>query len=234
MTRALRRIPHRTTCHDAPPTLVDRYVGTEGVAALAWQVPDFPIPIDFALIDTTEQSVLAVPEGHVGWWHPLWIRDEPNATVQGSGTAAPVAPGDAMTLATGGLFAMTGGQLGVLVTLPGRIGPTSTPSHGLEHFHGNQRHTALPAPFGLEISRWKLTGPLPLDQHHHAPAIVITLAGEPVLTTRAEVLPVPRGMAVQVDPTAGVTVHPGALAYLLLIEPVRSQTVAPGFIPGES
>jgi hypothetical protein len=152
----------------------------------------------------------------------IWVREEANATSSigtSEGTPRwPIAPGDSLLVPAAAGWRTTGGQLGILIATPtSHTSPASSPTHGVDDFHGHNRRTNYPTLGGITTHRWKITQPLDLSRHHDRPVIVFSLAGDPAIATSTESLTLRRGEAVIAETDRPVAIYPAGLAYVYTI-----------------
>jgi hypothetical protein len=211
------------------PTLIDRFAGRDNHATcLRYLVPEevrqSPSP-GIMLADTSlNKDVLPrlTPDGG-SIWHVIWVQDEANttATVETvSGTSTwPIAPGDSIRVPAGAGLQITGGQLGVLITVPTPHAPLAlaSPTHGDDDFHEHNRRTTYPTLDSTATHRWKITQPLDLSRHHDHPVIVFSLAGDLAIATPTESLTLRRGEAVIAKTDRPITIYPAGLSYVYTI-----------------
>ncbi|MBA2290595.1 MAG: hypothetical protein H0V98_09480 [Chloroflexia bacterium] len=226
--RLLPTVPDASTVSEST-TLIDRYTGRDDHATclryvFPEQVHQSPNP-GIMLVDTSmDEHVLSrLTSIDASIWHVVWVRDEAKATATidaSEGTSMwPIAPGDSIRVPSGAGLQITGGQLGVLITVPTPHAPLAlaSPAHGVDDFHEHNRRTTYPTLDSTATHRRKITQPLDLSRHHDNPVIVFSLAGDLAIATPTESLTLRRGEAVIAKTDRPVTIYPAGLSYVYTI-----------------
>lgn len=213
-----------------PGTVLDRYLGSsEGAAVATYWIPDEAERggvLEVRLVDTSSlEPEIGASSARVHW-HLLWARDESSAAVTLSSDRKertwPIAPGDTVSVPAGFRLAARGGHLALAISVRSDeaidVAP-HPPSHGTDFFAGHNRRTTIPVPGPVSLSRWKLTQPLDVREHHKGDLLLVVLAGEPAVLTGTTVLAPRRGEVVFVPADTSPQVLPNGLTYLLVMAP---------------
>jgi hypothetical protein len=156
--------------------------------------------------------------------HILWALDDESALVHIAEREIRIAPGDTMLLPAGTPWRASPRM--ILCEIAGsRFDGPSEPdhssiigsTHGEETFHGYNRRTTYPSPYGLEIERWKITQPLSLAIFP-SPYVIVDLVDPLALMWLGGTDLVGRGECRVIPPRTGeVTLIPDGLGYALIV-----------------
>lgn len=222
--RGVHRLRFEPETH-APdrPTPIDRYLGRDDHAILGRWAPAPATSglggIELALRDTGGPvAEIEARDDAATIWHVLWVRDETASRLSAGGAAWGIVPGDSVVVPPGATLRLEGRQLAVEIAVPGAGATAGPPTHGEDRFVGYNRQTTCCRAGDIRLSRWKLTQPLGLAEHHPAPALILALARSSVIRTANAIDQLVQGDLAVLDPAADPTVTPDGLSYLLTID----------------
>lgn len=213
-----------------PYAPIPRFVRGSGHGSLIRRVLRKDVEADVHRIDlitTTQLRLSIVDSGQLAQEHiaegdtcihVLWQKEEANADISISGERFPISPGDSTWVPMGDSWSLSPNQLAVLVAIRrSTLAIPIEPAHGDDRFDGHNRETVAPAPPGVKLSRWKLTGPLTLPSADHD-QILVSLYADIAIRYDGGISMLPQGEASVIRPGTGqITLVPNGLSYVLVL-----------------
>lgn len=170
-----------------------------------------------SVIDSGHHATEHIAEGDT-CVHVLWQADERDAHILIGGDRFEISPADSTWIPAGDAWQLSPDQLVICIVGKSRsLAVPIEPTHGEDRFVGHNRETLAPASSGLSMSRWKLTGPLQLEESDQE-IILVGLYADVAIQFDGGVSMLPQGEASVIRPGMGrITLVPNGLSYLLAI-----------------
>lgn len=213
-----------------PYSPIPRFVRGENHGSLIRRILREDIDADINRIDlitTTSLRISILDSGHTPQEqiaegdtaiHVLWQQHEANAQITVADLRNPIAPGDTTWIPAGDPWQLSPDQLVILLSFRSqRLAVPIDPEHGEDQYSGFNRETIAPAPAGVTLSRWKLTGTLTLPPSDRD-LILISLYADLAIRFDSGISMVGQGRASVIRPESGeITLVPNGLTYVLVV-----------------